>query len=249
MTDLAARLSSVRERIAAAAAAAGREPGEVRLIGVSKTHPPDLAQAAVDLGVTDLGENRVEEYLHKRARVHGARWHFIGQLQSRKASDLVGTGVTIHSVDRRSLVDRLQRLADRDEVTCQILIQVNVGDDPRKGGCGLDEVHDLVAYARTQSNLAVIGLMTMPPLPPEDTDPATAARPVFARLRTLRDELWGRDGGQPTEGELSMGMTADLEAAVEEGATMVRVGTALFGERGSGAWTPPPGDEEWGTAP
>ena len=242
MSDLESRLQTVRQRIARAAERAGRDPDDIRIIGVTKTHPPDVAQEAVSLGVRDLGENRVEEFLAKREFVEGASWHFIGKLQSRKATDLVGTGAVIHSVDRRSLVDRLQRLAEREEVEVRLLVQVNVGEDPRKAGCDLDEVHELVAYAREQSNLAVLGLMTMPPLPPEDADPAEAARPAFARLRGLRDELWGdRPGGeaeQLTEGQLSMGMTADLDAAVEEGATMVRVGTALFGPRGPRAWTP-----------
>ncbi|MDX1657251.1 MAG: YggS family pyridoxal phosphate-dependent enzyme [Nitriliruptorales bacterium] len=235
MTELADRLATVQERIEAAAARGGRRPEDVRIIGVTKTHPPAVAQEAVDLGVTDLGENRVEEFVAKRERVEGAKWHFIGQLQSRKANALVGTGAVIHSVDRRSLVDRLERLAEREEVTVETLVQVNVGDDPRKGGCGLDDLDDLVAYARDRSHLTVTGLMTMPPLPPADADPAETARPVFARLRQLRDELWA---DASTEGDLSMGMTADLEAAVEEGATMVRVGTALFGERGPRAWSP-----------
>ena len=251
MDELAERWEAVRTRIRAAAERAGRRPDAVRVVGVTKTHPPEVAQAAVDLGITDLGENRVEEFVAKREFVSGARWHFIGKLQSRKATDLVGTGALIHSVDRRSLVERLQRLAERDEVRVELLIQVNVGEDPRKAGCALDEVHDLVAYARSQSNLAVLGLMTMPPLPPEDADPAEAARPAFARLRALRDELWGEpdpdeDAEQLTEGQLSMGMTADLDAAVEEGATMVRVGTALFGPRGPRAWTPTPDpDRSW----
>lgn len=235
--ELLERRRRVMERIDAAAQRAGRGVDEVRLVGVTKTHPPDVARAAVEIGVVDLAENRVEEFLAKRDRVPGARWHFVGKLQSRKATDLVGTGALIHSVDRRSLVDRLQRLGAREEVTVEVLVQVNVGDDPRKAGCGLSETPDLVAYARDQPNLAVLGLMTMPPLPPDDADPGEAARPHFARLRALRDELAEKLGGGALS-ELSMGMTADLEAAVEEGATMVRVGTGLFGERGPRAWAP-----------
>jgi PLP dependent protein len=235
LDTLARRLAAVHDRIERAAAAAGRDPSEVTLVGITKTHPPVAAQRAVDLGVVDLGENRVEEAVAKAERVSGARWHFVGRLQSRKANLLVGRDWLIHSVDRRSLVDRLQRLAEELEVTQRLLVQVNVGDDPAKGGCGMDEVDDLVAYARARPNLAVEGLMTMPPLPPEGADPVSAARPYFARLREVRDRL---EREAPEVRELSMGMTADLEAAVAEGATLVRIGTALFGERGPQAWRP-----------
>lgn len=230
--DVPARVDQVRQRIADAARQAGRDPGTVTLVAVSKTHPPQLAQAMVAAGVPDLGENRVEEAVAKAPAVTGARWHFIGQLQSRKANQLVGDDWLIHSVDRRSLVDRLQRLAERDEISQRILIQVNVGDDPAKGGCGLDEAHDLVAYARARPNLVVEGLMTIPPAPPAGADPNAAARPHFARLRELRSTL------DLDDAELSMGMSADLEAAVAEGATCVRVGTALFGPRAPRPWRP-----------
>jgi PLP dependent protein len=185
--------------------------------------------------VVDLGENRTGEYAAKRALVEGARWHFVGQLQRRSANEVVGTDVLIHSVDRRSLVDRVERLADAAGVVQRVLVQVNVGDDPAKGGCGLDEVGDLVAYARDHPHVAVEGLMTVPPLPPAGADPNQHARPHFARLAALRAEV-ATDA--PEVRDLSMGMTADLESAIAEGATHVRVGTALFGTRGSGPWQP-----------
>lgn len=235
MKDLAHRLERVRARIAEAAGEAGRDPADVRLVGVTKTHPPEVARAALDAGITDLGENRVEEAVAKAERVEGARWHFVGRLQSRKANLLVGGDWLVHSVDRRSLVDRLQRLAATEGVLQRVLVQVNVGDDPGKGGCPLPEAEELVAYARRRSNLRVEGLMTMPPMPAAGADPVTAARPHFARLRDLRDRLAEQ---HPGVRELSMGMTADLEAAVAEGATMVRVGEALFGPRGAKAWEP-----------
>lgn len=235
LDTLARRLAAVHDRIERAALAAGRDPDEVTLVGITKTHPPVTAQRAVDLGVVDLGENRVEEAVAKADRVTGARWHFVGQLQSRKANLLVGRDWLIHSVDRRSLVDRIQRLAEEHGVSQRVLIQVNVGEDPAKAGCELDEVDDLVAYARGCANLAVEGLMTMPPLPPEGADPVEAARPHFARLREVRDRV-AREA--PEVRQLSMGMTADLEAAVAEGATLVRIGTALFGERGPQPWRP-----------
>jgi PLP dependent protein len=232
-TTLAERLAAVRGRIERAARAAGRDPDDVLLLGVTKTHPPEVGRAAVELGLLDLAENRVQELLAKRPEVPGARWHLVGLLQRNKARDVVGDDVLIHSVDRRSLVDELSRRAARAEVVQRILVQVNVGDDPAKGGCHLTETADLVAYARSRPNLAVEGLMTIPPLPPAGQDAATAARPHFAALRTQRNELRAT---MPELVHLSMGMSADLEAAVAEGATMVRIGTALFGPRGTGPW-------------
>jgi pyridoxal phosphate enzyme (YggS family) len=231
--DVATRVARVRDRIAAAAAAAGRRPVDVRLIGVTKTHPPTLARAAVEAGVIDLGENRVQELLAKLDEVPGARWHLVGQLQRNKVKDVVGRQVLVHSLDRRSLADALSRRAADAGVLQRALVQVNVGDDPAKSGCTLDEAGELVAYARDLPHLAVEGLMTVPPMPPEGADPGEAARPHLARLRALRDDLRSRF---PEVVHLSMGMSADLGAAVEEGATMVRVGSDLFGPRGAGPW-------------
>jgi len=230
---LAERLQEVRGRIERAARAVGRSPADVVLLGVTKTHPPDVARAAVELGLVDLAENRVQELVAKRPEVPGARWHLIGGLQRNKVRDVVGTHVLVHSVDRRSLVDELSRRAQAAASVQRLLVQVNVGDDPAKGGCGLTETADLVAYARSRPNLAVEGLMTIPPLPPPGQDAASAARPYFAALRVQRDEL---HAAMPEVVHLSMGMSADLEAAVAEGATMVRIGTALFGPRGAGPW-------------
>lgn len=234
--DPDAAVREVRSTIADAARRAGRDPDEVRLVAIGKTHPPHALAAVVAAGVADLGENRVAELTAKfdADDLGTVRWHFVGQLQSRKARDLVGHDVLVHSVDRRSLVDELDRRSGRAEVVQRILVQVNVGDDPAKGGCSLHEVDELVAYAVQRPNLEVQGLMTVPPLAPPDADPAQAAAPHFATLREVRDRT-ARD--HPTVRELSMGMSADLAAAVSEGATMVRVGTALFGPRGDRPWT------------
>lgn len=238
-TSISDNVMAVRDRISRAAMAAGRQSDEIRLVAVGKTQPPEVLVAAVEAGVCDLGENRVSELaakmdqLARAPAMANAKWHFIGRLQTRKARALVGRGVLVHSVDRRGLVDALQRRALAAECVQQMLIQVNVGDDPAKGGCDVQEVDALVAYACDLPNLQVTGLMTMPPLPPDGTDQAAAARPWFARLREIRDRLvadW------PQVSELSMGMSADLSAAVAEGATMVRVGTAVFGPRQSGPW-------------
>jgi PLP dependent protein len=229
------RLAAVRARLEAATSAVGRRENDVLLIGVTKTHPPALAQMAVDEGLVDLGENRVQELSAKRVQVRGARWHLIGQLQRNKVRDVVGRQVLVHSVDRERLADALSRRAQQEGTLQRVLVQVNVGDDPAKGGCEVGGTLDLVAYARGLPNLAVEGLMTIPPLPPSGVDPAEAARPHFATLRELRDAARERF---PEVVHLSMGMSADLEAAVAEGATMVRVGTALFGTRQDGPWRP-----------
>lgn len=233
--QLAENLAAVRHRVDEAARSAGRQPTLVRVIAVTKTHPPELARAAVGAGLLDLAENRVQEWRAKAPLVPGARWHLVGRLQRNKVRDVVGEHLLVHTVDRRSLVDALSQRAQQLGVLQRVLVQVNVGDDPAKGGCAVHETSDLVAYARRRSHLAVEGLMTMPPMPPPGCDPVVAARPHFATLRELRDTLRSQ---YPEVIHLSMGMSDDLEAAVEQGATMVRIGTALFGPRGLGSWSP-----------
>ncbi len=232
VAGLPARIAAVRARLEDAARAAGRDPAEVRLIAVTKTHLPEVAAAAFAAGLTDLGENRTGELVAKAAAVPGAAWHLIGRLQRNKVRDVVGRGWLLHGIDRRSLVDAVADRAEALGAVQDVLIQVNVGEDPATGGCDLSELADLVTYASLRPGLRVRGLMTVPPLPPPGEDPATTAAPVFRRLRAERDALRERF---PQVEELSMGMSDDLEAAVREGATMVRIGTALFGSRPEGA--------------
>jgi PLP dependent protein len=236
---VATRLTAVRERVVDACAQAGRAPASVRIIGVTKTHPPALGRDAVAAGLLDLAESRVQELVAKQPCVPGARWHLVGRLQRNKVRDLVGRQVLVHSLDRRRLADALSRRAAEVGSIQRALVQVNVGDDPAKGGCHVDETLDLIAYARDLPHLAVEGLMTIPPMPAPAQDAGEAARGHFARLRELRDQARSRF---PEVVHLSMGMSADLEAAVAEGATMIRVGTALFGPRGRGPWQ---GQEEY----
>ncbi len=233
------RVATARARIEAACERVGRRASSVVIIGVGKTHGPEAVQAIVDAGVPDIGENRVDELRAKQGRVSGAHWHLVGRLQRNKARDVVGHHVLVHSLDRRSLADVLSRRAQDADVVQRALVQVNVGEDPAKGGCEADEALELVAYARELPHLSVEGLMTIPPLPGPSDDANDAAQPHFAALRRLRDEARGR---WPEVVHLSMGMTADVEAAVSEGATMVRLGTALFGPRGSGPWRPAGGN-------
>lgn len=240
---VASRLADVRRRIADACARVGREPSAVGVVAVTKTHPPEVVRAALAAGLTDLGESRVQEMLAKMKRVPGdggagPYWHLVGRLQSNKAKDVVGRAVLVHSVGRRSLADELSKRAGHAGVVQRVLLQVNVGEDPAKGGCTPDRTLELLEHVRDLPNLSVEGLMTIPPMPEPDEDAGEAARPHFRTLRELRDLARDR---WPEMAHLSMGMSADFEVAVEEGATIVRLGTVLLGPRGDHPYRPPAG--------
>jgi PLP dependent protein len=218
--DIKQNLDRVREAIARAAARAGRSPSEVLLIGVSKTVEAERIALAVAAGVPALGENRVQEAKEKiEALGRPVPWHLIGHLQTNKARDAARLFDWIHSVDRLELAQELDRRARALDRVLDVLLEVNVGEEPQKSGARPGEVKALLDACAGLGALRVRGLMAIPPaaLDPELT------RPHFRRLRELRD-------GAGLE-HLSMGMSADYEVAVEEGATMVRVGTAIFGAR------------------
>ena len=214
------RLADVRERIARAAKLARRSPDDVMLIAVSKSHPPESIRPLLEAGQRVFGENRVQEAQDKwqelRELHSGIELHLVGQLQSNKAEDAVRLFDAIHSVDRPSLVTALAKAMDKAGKRPACFLQVNIGDEPQKGGCPITELEALVAAAR-KAELPLAGLMC---IPPADVEPA----PYFALLAKLarRHDVTG----------LSMGMSSDYETAVTIGATHVRVGTALFGERG-----------------
>jgi PLP dependent protein len=219
---LCTRLAAVRERIAAAAARAGRSRYDVTLVVVGKSFDVALIRAARGEGQVDFGESRAQELRAKARELGGGfRWHFVGRLQRNKAPDVVGLAALIHSVDRLELAEAIADHARRAGLVQRVLVQVNAGRDPAKGGCDPEATTGLVAKVRMLDGIACEGLMTVPPL---DADP----RSVFATLRGLRDDLRCRF---PEVEHLSMGMSADLELAVEEGATIVRVGEAVFGPR------------------
>jgi pyridoxal phosphate enzyme (YggS family) len=214
-------------RIGEAAARAGRDASEVTLVAVSKTHPVEVVQAAIDAGLTELGENRVQEAVEKVEGTHGGRWHLVGPLQANKARRALEAVDVIQSVDSVELARRLDRIAGevRPGTRFPILLQVNVADDPAKAGFEPDVVEIAIGELLALPNLRVEGLMTIGRQAPT----AEEARPTFVALRDLRDQLRATN---PSLGmALSMGMTDDFEVAVEEGATIVRVGRALFGER------------------
>lgn len=230
---LAERLARVRTQIAAAAARSGRAAEDVTLIAVSKTHPPALVKGLLELGATDFGENRVQEAEEKIAAVgrERARWHLIGHLQANKAKRAVTLFDVIHSLDSIELARRLDRLcAETERDQLPLLIQVDLGHEETKSGIDETRLDQLVDALGPLNRLRCIGLMTLPPF---FEDPELS-RPYFRRLRVLRDQLLARGVFADGRGELSMGMTNDFEVAIEEGATMVRVGTAIFGERAAG---------------
>ena len=230
---IADRLSRLQERIASAARRAGRSPSDVELIAVSKRQPVERIAAAVRAGVRDLGENRVQEAGNKRAAVLAAigdaarpRWHLVGSLQRNKAALAVELFDSIQSVDRESLAITLARHAGEAGRRLRVLLQVNLSREPQKGGVAPERAAALLAACRESEALEVVGLMAIPAAAraPE------ASRAAFAQLRALRDTLQGEPGGESLRA-LSMGMSGDFEVAIEEGATSIRVGTALFGER------------------
>jgi pyridoxal phosphate enzyme (YggS family) len=228
---LAVRLADIRAQLAAAARKSGREPDEVRLIAISKTHPASVIKQACQLGATDFGENRVQEAEGKIAEIgrEKVRWHLVGHLQANKVRRAVNLFDVIHSLDSLDLARRLDRLCQEEgrENPLRVLIQVDLGHEETKSGIDESELSHLVEGIGPLSRLEFGGLMTLPPF----FDDPEQSRPYFRRLRELRDELAGRGAFAGARGELSMGMTNDFEVAIEEGSTMVRVGTAIFGER------------------
>jgi pyridoxal phosphate enzyme (YggS family) len=228
--EFRSRLQCVREKIAAALSRANRQPEEVSLVAVSKTHPPEMIREALVAGLTDFGENRVQEAEEKIPQVgrNKARWHLIGHLQSNKARRAVELFDVIHSLDSAALAQRLNRhCLELDRSELPVLIQVDLAHEATKAGATEDQLGEIVAAIRQSAALRLIGLMTLPPF----FDDVEQVRPFFRRLREVRDELRTQGVFGDQSGELSMGMTHDYEIAIEEGATLLRIGTAIFGER------------------
>ncbi len=228
MSELADRLAAVERRVARAATDAARDPSTITLIAVGKTFPAEIVGEAVAAGATDLGENRVQETVAKKPFVPAARWHLIGPLQRNKAKVALETFDLIHTLDRMELADRLQKLLTEHwpERRMPVLLEINVGCEPQKAGALPDDALDLLRHAQSCDRLDVRGLMAIPPW----GDDPEASRPYFRDLREIRERL--QQTAQVGLPELSMGMSHDFEVAIAEGATMVRVGTAIFGRRG-----------------
>ena len=230
--DLAARFAAVREEIAAACAKSGRDPASVTLLGASKTQPAATLGAAYGLGLRTFGENRVQEALAKRAELppeiaRGIEWHLIGPLQSNKVKAALDLFTVVHSLDRPKIALALDREAAERGLALQGFLEVNLGGEASKHGFAPEGLAAAVAPLAGLAHLRVVGLMA---IPPEAEDPE-GSRPWFRHLRALRDELAALPEWRGFPGYLSMGMSHDFAVAIEEGATHVRVGTALFGPR------------------
>jgi pyridoxal phosphate enzyme (YggS family) len=228
--EIAARLAGVRARIAAAAAAAGRAAGDVTLIAVSKKMPVEDVASAIAADQLDFGENYAQELRDKRAALDAAagdaNWHFIGPLQANKVKYVAGKVALLHTIDSIELLDEVARRTPAG-ATQKCLVQVNVAGEQRKHGVATGDLAAVLDRFGAHGNLRCVGLMLIPPLGEE----AEASRPHFAALRALRDAERGKARANVDLVHLSMGMSHDLEVAIAEGATLVRVGTAIFGER------------------
>ena len=223
------RLQNIHERIHKTATDCGRDSETIRLVAVSKTIPSNRVKEAIDAGVTILGENYIQEAREKINVLssYAVSWHFIGHLQSNKAKYAVKLFDLIHAIDSLKLARELDKQAKKISKIQQVLIQVNIGEESSKSGVYKQDTIELIEAISLLENLSVKGLMTMPPF----FNAPEKVRPFFADLRTLRDHIKNANITNITMDELSMGMTGDFEAAIEEGATLVRIGTAIFGKR------------------
>ncbi|MBT8351703.1 MAG: YggS family pyridoxal phosphate-dependent enzyme [Deltaproteobacteria bacterium] len=229
MRNLKRNLKNVMDRINQATVASGRDPESVRLVAVSKTIPAETVKRAIDAGANILGENYIQEAKSKFDDLisYPVSWHFIGHLQTNKAKYAVRIFDLIHSVDSFKLALELNKHAGKTGKIQHILIQVNVAGESSKSGISTQDTMNLIKKISALKNLAIKGLMTMPPFFNEPEK----VRPFFKDLRNLRDTIRSERIDNVDMEELSMGMTGDFEAAIEEGATLVRIGTAIFGER------------------
>jgi PLP dependent protein len=229
-SDLRANLAAVREKIGQAATRVGRDAAEIKLVAVSKTHPADVVTEAMRAGVSVFGENKVQEAESKIGEVgrDKAEWHLIGHLQSNKARKAVQLFHVIHSIDSLDLATRLERICvEEARRPLSVFVQVDLAREETKSGVPESDLPELISYLRSCVRLKFDGLMLLPPY----FDNAEDVRPFFKRLREMRDDLESKGNFANGRGELSMGMSHDFEIAIEEGATVVRVGTAIFGER------------------
>lgn len=226
--SVAENLKTIRERVDAACERAGRRPEEVALIAVSKTKPLSMLQEAYEAGARDFGENKVQEILEKYPEMpEDARFHMIGHLQTNKVKQVVGKAVLIHSVDSLHLAEKIEQEAAKRDLTADILLEVNVAREESKFGLMLEEVIPLLEEVKNLPHVRVRGLMTIAP----NVENPEENRKHFKKLYQLYVDIKSKNIDNGTRSVLSMGMTGDFEVAVEEGATMIRVGTGIFGSR------------------
>jgi pyridoxal phosphate enzyme (YggS family) len=233
---LSARLAEIRARIARAADRARRDPSSIRLVAVSKTFSAEYVRAAADAGLVDFGENKVQEALPKMDRTADLplRWHLVGHLQSNKAKKAAARFDVVHSIDDAALIAKLDEAAVAAGRSVELFVQVDLAGEATKHGAGEDVLLPIFEAARSTRAARVTGLMLLPPF----TDDPEQTRPFFRSLRQVRERLLKQGVGAGLLSELSMGMSHDFEIAVEEGATLLRIGTAIFGHRPSVAVVP-----------
>lgn len=225
--SMADRLAGVRARVEAAAKRAGRSPNDVLVVVVSKTWPADVCLEAIEAGAAVLGENRAQEFRDKYMVLkERAAWHFVGNVQTNKVRHIVGAARLIHSVDRFGLAEAIDKRARSLDIVQDVLVEVNVSGEASKNGTEPERAEELITEIVALPGIAVRGLMTMPPMTADPED----SRPYFKELVAMRDSI---AEGNPEVQQLSMGMTRDFEVAIEEGATIVRIGEAIFGPRGN----------------
>ncbi|MBR4173378.1 MAG: YggS family pyridoxal phosphate-dependent enzyme [Clostridia bacterium] len=229
MADIAKNLSDIKKRIDLAAKKSGRTADSITLVAVTKTHPAEMINEAIDCGVTDIGENKVQEIMDKYDKVKkGVRWHLIGHLQTNKVKYIINKVYMIHSVDSIRLMDEIERQAEKHEVDeIKILIEVNISGEETKFGVKVSEIDEMLCHAGTLKRVKVCGLMTI--LPKIDT--SVSNRLHFNNIYNKFVDIKGKKYDNVIMEFLSMGMSGDFEMAIEEGSNMVRIGTAIFGKR------------------
>ncbi len=227
MCDIKTNLCEIRNKIKKAAELSGRKAEDITLIAVTKTYSPDAINEAIDCGVTDIGENKVQEIVEKYDKVKPVRWHLIGHLQTNKVKYIIDKVDMIHSVDSLRLMDEIDRQAKKHNIVMKILIQVNISGEESKFGISPDEIEEILQHAGTLNNVKVCGLMTI--LPKLDSD--ISLRLHFVNIKRIYIDISSKKYNNIDMKYLSMGMSGDFELAIEEGSNMVRIGRAIFGER------------------
>lgn len=227
MSSISENLNEIRTKIAAAARKSGRDVSDITLIAVTKTYSPDMINEAIDNGVTDIGENKVQEIVEKYDSVKTVRWHLIGHLQTNKVKYIIDKVHMIHSVDSIRLMDEIERQAQKHNVIMNILIQVNISGEESKFGINPDELEEMLIHAGELKYVKVCGLMTI--LPKIDTD--ISLRLHFVNIKRIFLDICNKKYDNVDMQYMSMGMSGDYEIAIEEGSNMVRIGRAIFGER------------------
>lgn len=227
MSQIKENLENIKKKIEISAKKSGRSADEINLVAVTKTYSPDIINEAIDLGVTDIGENKVQEIIEKYDSVKPVRWHLIGHLQTNKVKYIIDKVHMIHSVDSVKLLEEIERQAKKHNIVMNVLIQVNISGEETKFGIAPDEIDSILEYAESLEYVKVCGLMTIMP----KVDNAVSNRLHFVNIKQIYLDISKKKYNNISMRYLSMGMSGDFEVAIEEGSNMVRVGSAIFGQR------------------